>query len=374
MLATAIKITVFVALSAAFFPVAKAQTRSLSPFTVANIRSGAEASNSVEAKKLATEEAEQKAFRALLLRLLDFRSQKKIPDLGVADVERLATDIDVRKEGVSGTSYVATFTVNFSERGVTALFAQYGVFPITDRAPELLIVPVYVVEGSANINEANPWSAALRSLDLSQALAPAKVAPIRGDLTAAIANSYTANAGPAVEAMKAQYHVQQVVLALAELATGGEAITLKLAGVDAVGVFSIQKKVRAGDDPLIDAAAKLAFETLQERWKLTRETEAMPSPGREADPSQPQTYTTAAGAMTPVELTAEYSSLKEWQAIRGKLQGLPGVQNWTLKSVNPRSAQIGFDFAGGPDRFTALAPSQGLSVETGAGGLVVKTR
>jgi hypothetical protein len=78
--------------------------------------------------------------------------------------------------------------------------------------------------------------------------------------------------------------------------------------------------------------------------------------------------------MAPVLLTAEFSGLKEWQAIRSRLQGLPGVQNWDLRSVNPRSAEIAFDFPGGTDRLAAIATSQGLSVERGPDGLVVKTR
>ena len=85
-------------------------------FTVANVKAAAEAANAVEAKKLATQSAETRAFRLLVSRLTDFKGASRIPDLAAEQVERLVSDIEVRGEGVSGTSYVATFGVTFSER------------------------------------------------------------------------------------------------------------------------------------------------------------------------------------------------------------------------------------------------------------------
>ena len=80
------------------------------------------------------------------------------------------------------------------------------------------------------------------------------------------------------------------------------------------------------------------------------------------------------GSSCSVQVTAEFSGLKEWQAIRTRLQSVPGVQNWDLRSVNPRSAEIGFDFPGGSERLAAMAEAHGLSVENGPEGLIVRTR
>jgi hypothetical protein len=307
---------------------------------------------------------------------VDFRAQGRIPELQITDIERLISDFDVRDEGVSATSYVARFEIRFSERAVNALLAQYGVVPILDRGPELLIVPVYGEEGADRTGDRNPWSTALRGLDLTHALVPAKVAPVRGDLTAAIANAYFANPGPSVETLKSQYRVTQVMLAVAELEAGGDTLNLKLVGTDALGPFAVQRKLQDRDgvgEPLMDLAARVAFDTVQERWKLTRETYA----GAETPDGGSGTPTFDArtsGAPTAVVVTAVYSGLREWQTIRGRLQGLPGVQNWELKSVTPRRAEIAFDFPGGAERLTVIAASQGLVVENGEQGLTVKTR
>ncbi len=353
--------------------------KSQSPFTVANLTVEAEAANSVQAKKLATQNAETRAFRVLVSRLTDFRAAPRIPDISPEEVGRLVSDLQIRGEGVTGTSYVATFGVTFSERAINALFSRNGVIPILDRGPEILIVPVYIEDGTARTGDRNPWRSALLELDLGHALVPAKVAPIRGDITAAIANSYATNASAGVEALKSQYHVTQVLLAVASTGGGSNVLTLRLAGTDAMGLFSLQRKVTAqdaGDEPLMRTAARLAFDTVQERWKLTRNSfvQGEPGAGLETGTEAPAGAGYMTGELSSVQITAQFSGLKEWQAIRTRLQHLPGVQNWDLRSVNPRSAIISFDFPGGAGRLTAMAGSQGLAVENGPDGLVVKTR
>jgi hypothetical protein len=354
-------------------------------YTVANVTAEAEAASSVEAKRAATQTAVTRAFRLLVARLIDFRAVPRIPELPAAEVERLVSEIQVKGEGASGTGYVATFGVTFSERAITALFSRYGVIPILDRGPEILIVPVLIEDGTARTGDRNPWRGALTGLDLTHALVPAKVAPVRQDLTAAIANSYAANASAGVEALKTQYRTSQLVLAVANTSAGSDVLTLNLAGSDAEGLFALQRKVKAGDvagEALLAAAARLALDTLQERWKLTRDTfvqaGAGAGSGSGADTAAGEGATASSGYMTgemsSIEITAEFTGLKEWQTIRGRLQNLPGMQNWNLRSVNPRSAQISFDFPGGAARLTAMASSQGLTVENGPDGLTVKTR
>jgi Uncharacterized protein conserved in bacteria (DUF2066) len=353
---------------------AYAQQKAPSLFTVANVNAAAEAANAVEAKKLATQSAETQAFRLLISRLADYRSVTRIPDLTAEQIERLVSDIDVRGEGVSGTSYVATFGVTFSERAIVGLLRQHGVTPIVDRGPEILIVPVFVEDGTAKTTDRNPWRNALAGLDLAHTHVPAKLAPTRGDLTAAIAKAYFANPASGMETLKLQYKTPQIVVALAEPDGGGDSLTVKLVGSDALGLFLLQRKVKAKDgidEAVLQSAARLAFETVQERWKLTR---GSPAVATAAARSHDSDEVSPAGELAPVEVTAEFSGLKEWQTIRTRLQSVPGVQHWNLRSVNPRSAEIGFDFPGGAERLAEMAEAHGFSVENSPEGLVVKNR
>jgi hypothetical protein len=358
---------------------ALAQQKQANVFTVANVRAEAEAANAVEAKKLATQMAEKRAFRLLVSRLVDFRAQQSVPDLPIDEIERLVSDIEIRGEGVSSTGYVASFGITFSERAAGAFLARYKIVPILDRGPEILIVPVFIEDGAAVTSANNPWRSAFLSLDLVHALVPAKVAPARGDITAAIANAFIANPPSAVETLKAQYHTPEIVFAVAS-AAGGDEVALKLIGNDVAGPLTMQRKVKvqdAGEDPLLKAAARLAFDTLQQRWKLTRDTfVAAGADNATGNPAAGAGYSGGymSGGVASLVVTAQYSGLKEWNAIRTRLQNIPGIQNWELRGVNPRAAQIAFDFPGGAERLSVMAAGQGLSVETGPEGLVVKTR
>jgi hypothetical protein len=242
-----------------------------------------------------------------------------------------------------------------------------------DRGPEILIVPVYIEGGAARTADRNPWRTTLTQLDLAHALIPAKVAPVRSDLTAPIANAYFANPAATAETLKAQYHTTQVLLAVAEI-EAEDAISLRLIGYDTLGLFNLQRKLKSKDgvdEPLMQTAARLALETVEQRWKLTRGGAEMVSADAGSSGEAP-----GLSAVGPVSLqvTAQFSGLKEWQAIRSRLEKMPGVQNWDLKGVNPRSALISFSFPGGAERLTAMAAAQGLSVENGPEGLIVKTR
>ena len=355
---------------------ALAQQRPPSLFTVANVKAEANAANAVEAKKIATQTAEVRAFQLLVSRLADYKSEPRIPAFPPEQIERFVSNMDVRDEGVSETSYVATFGVTFSERSIAGLLRQYGVTAIVDRGPEILIVPVFVEDGAASTSDRNPWRSALSNLDLSHAHVPAKVAPTRGDLTEAIAKAYLANPAASMETLKQQYKIQEILLAVAE-PDGADSVTLKLAGNDALGLFSLDRKVKARDGfdgSAIKTAARLAFDTVQDRWKLTRGGAAPGGAASVAARSPDAAESLPSGSLSPVKVTAEFAGLKEWQTLRTRLQGVPGVQNWDLKSVNPRAAEIGFDFPGGAERLTAMAEANGLSVENGPDGLIVKSR
>ncbi len=333
-------------------------------YTVANVSVQARADNAVEAKRVAIERAQEKAFRSLVQRLTDFRLHARIPSVQPTEVERLVSNIDVRDEGFSGTTYRATFDVGFSDRAVKALLNQFALPYSEERSPGVLIVPVYIEGGAAQTSDRNPWRAALARLDLNNGMVPLALAPTRTDITAAIANAYIASPESALQALQSQHRTQSLVLAVAELAGDGDSLVLRLVGSDSLGPFTLERTLRlkdASEESIADFAAGVTYEAIQQRWKLTRSSSAIAAAGGLAP-------------LTPVSLTAEFSGLKEWQAIRAKLQRLPGLQNFEVKAVNPRGAQITLDYPGGGERLAEVAGAQGLAVDGSTGTLVVRSR
>ncbi len=361
----------FLATLSVIFPLA-AQQRVASLYTVGNVRSEAAADNAVEAKKIAAARAQERALRLLLIRLTDFRAQSRLPTVSPEEIDRLVSNTEVRGEGYSGTDYGATFTITFAERGIRALLSQQGLTPLEDRSPEILIIPVYIEDGSARSSDRNPWRKALNDLDLTHGFVPARLAPSRSDISAAVANAYISNAASSLETLKGQYKAQQVLFAVAEDA--GDVLVVKLIGIDALGTFSLQRKIKASDgidDGIMKTAAGMALGTVEQRWKLARGAVYTTASNAGSDSSAGPSFT---GGASPVQITVEYSGLKEWQTIRNKLQKIPGIGNWDLRSVNPRSAQVSLDFPGGAERLVTFALQQGLSMDQDSNGWVVRTR
>jgi hypothetical protein len=313
----------------------------------------------------------------LLMRLTDFRSQARLPSVTQEDAERLASDMEVRNEGVSTTGYAANFTISFSERGVRALLTQAGLPIIEERGPEVLILPIYIEAGAVRTGDRNPWRRAFADLDLTHAHVPGRVAAPRGDITAAIANAYVASPYASVETLKSQYRVSSVLLAVADTGAVGDALNLKVIGADSIGTFSFNRQFKAPDevnDTVFANAAQLAFNAVQARWKLSRAPIQTVSTVGAGDGGASTAAVDLSAPAIPVQITAEYSGLREWQQIRGQLQRIPGVQNLDLRSVDSREAAIAFTFPGGSSAFADAAPTAGLSVETRADGLVIRIR
>ena len=307
-----------------------AQQRPASIFTVANVKAEAEAANAVEAKKLAIQSAETRAFRLLVSRLTGFRTEPRIPGFSAEQIERPRLRHRCARRRGFGNLLRRNVRRNIFRARRFGASRPRRRGPIVDRGPEILIVPVYVEDGAARTTDRNPWRSALMGLDLTHALLPAKVAPARGDITAAIANDYFANPASGMDTLKSQYKTTQVLFAVAGIDGGGDALTLKLVGSDAARLRSHCKegesqrrhrrdRRQGGGAPrlrycpaALEADARLALAA---------------RPGGECGRGRGAFI--SGRRLVRFRSPREFSGLKEWQAIRMRLQSSPAVRTGT---------------------------------------------
>jgi hypothetical protein len=76
---------------------------------------------------------------------------------------------------------------------------------------------------------------------------------------------------------------------------------------------------------------------------------------------------------TPVSLQARYASLAEWRDIRRQLLGLPGVADLRVEAESAQGASLTLRYPGGPNELAAALSGRGLSLEDGAGGLILRS-
>lgn len=79
-------------------------------------------------------------------------------------------------------------------------------------------------------------------------------------------------------------------------------------------------------------------------------------------------------AVESIALTAQFSGLKQWQDMRGRLQKVPGVQGLDIKALNARSASLTLDYPGGANGLARAVQAQGLAVQQMGGEWVLVIR
>ncbi|HAN64551.1 MAG TPA: hypothetical protein DCQ79_11970 [Rhizobiales bacterium] len=70
----------------------------------------------------------------------------------------------------------------------------------------------------------------------------------------------------------------------------------------------------------------------------------------------------------------EFSGLKDWQDIRGRLMNVAGIQALEVNSLSARTASITFDYAGSLDRLQTVLNQSGFRLEDRDGNFVLSTR
>jgi hypothetical protein len=355
-------------------PLAAAAQAAGSLYEVAKVSVDTTAEDAVKARALGMAEAGQKALDTLLGRLVPASARTLLPPVDERDVEAMIASYSVRSEQNSTTRYLATFDVRFNEIAVKEYLDRSGV-PFSEvRAPQISILPL-VLDGES-LKSDGAWREAWEGLDLVHSIAPATVLRPRDSLDAETVKKVLAGNARAYEAMQADYGYAPLVLAVGE-AGGGKLVT-RLAGADSVAAINFGRSdtLEGGDlQAASQHAASIAFGIIENRWKITQAREA-PQPVaaayRAAGPESPR----ASGVEVPrnVSTMVEFSGLKHWQEIRGRLAHVAGLQALEVNALTERAASISFDFAGPLDKLQAELSQNGFALEDRDGTFVLRSR
>lgn len=304
-------------------------------FTVTRVDVAADAADAVAAKEAAITEGQRIAARRLMQRLTPSAEHGRLPEPTDAQLEALADGLSVRREQTSGTRYLASIDFSFSPAGFRRLLTDAGLPVVAERASETAVFAATVGNFSPSLAEA------LARVDIA-GLAPLRVMPLPPALTAE--RIAAAGSAEAVALLAAELGQQQALLVV--LSGAGESATLRLAGQDAVGPVTLERRV-AGAAPALEAA-RLVATTIEARWKLVRGGAAA--------------AVAAAGPVEPISISAQFSSARDWQTMRASLLRLPGAANLSIGTLSARAATLTLEIAGGRQTLDARAAEVGLQV------------
>ena len=343
---------------------AAAQAKGTPIYTVAKVAVEAEAKDAVEAKQIAINEGQQAALRTLMKRLTHASVHQRLPVLEDAMVERMIDGFSVRRESNSSTRYIATLDFSFEPNSVRDILNRFGLPYAEQQAAPLVILPVMTEAGGVKTGSSNSWFEALEAVDYEHALAGMRLAAPRPDFAPSMISNPTSP--EVLQTLRNQYRSDNLVLALAEVDAQRTKLRVRLIGQDAIGPLYLERTYKISDQDIDAAAAfaaKVAVGVIEGRWKTTKLASlgALDGDGAIAN-------------LETVQLTVQFSGLKQWQDMRSRLQRIPGLQGLDVKALNARGASISVEFAGGASRLAQAAQSQGLSIDQRGGEFVLMTR
>lgn len=308
-------------------------------FTVAGVAVDVTDKDAATAKVKAIQQAQVIAFRRLVKRLAGEAAVKRFSKLTPRDIGRMMASLSIANEQTGPDRYIARLTIRFMPKRVRALLRKAGLAVVTQKAPPVLIVPLWrTADGLVEIWGDNPWRKAWLAAQDEHALQPVIVAA--GDET----DQQTISAAQALamdderlEALKNRYDVQYVLVTVAE-PVGEASVRATMSGKAPGDNVALDKTYDGGDGGL-EVAAQTAAHRFVDILAMKWRQKVLVRLRKEARARAAERARRAARAWRTVVVA--FDSLRQWQAIRARLLSTPGVQAVDVRSLGPDHAVIG---------------------------------
>jgi Uncharacterized protein conserved in bacteria (DUF2066) len=344
-------------------------------YAVAKISVDVTAKDAVAARDTGMAEAEQRAVMTVLKRIVPASAYASLPEISKDDIEAMVSGVSIRSEQNSTTRYLAVLDISVNEQAVKQFLQDQNISYSEDRAPSISILPLMLDGGTVKSEGSEGWREAWEDLDLSHSVTPATILKPRPNLDAATVKSALAGDAQAFASMQEDYSYGPLVLAVGQI-DHGQFIT-RLAGTDAVGAATFEQGDKLAGDAKAAArnAAEIAFGVLENRWKVSQEGEA-PATEVKHDEGTATDAKPKQGAEVPRNVVAqvEFSGLKDWQDIRGRLMNIAGIQGLEVNSLSARAASITFDYAGSLGKLQTELGQNGFEFGEKDGNFVLRSR
>jgi hypothetical protein len=334
-------------------------------FTIANYPVEARAKDAVAAKEKAQAEGQQAALGSLLKRLVPVTAYNRIDHLKKVSAASIIDGIAIRTESNSSTQYIASLDFSFQPDAVRNLLSREGVPFVDVQAPKTVLVPLMsdpdATAGPKFRAASNAWNEAWKGLDLDNTLTPLRLETLMPSIPPADIQGVLKGGEGIDRVLKGEYKSNYVVLAAAEIDAPGKKIDVTIAGQDPAGPFVWKRSYRIANGDIaytLELASVITLGVIEGRWKVARSRGL----GVAGDGG-------TGGSGSDVELEVQFSSLNEWNDLRGQLLDLPGVDDVRVGAVSARSAGVSLRYPGGGQSLAAALSQKGLSMTGSNNGL-----
>lgn len=284
-----------------------------------------------QAKIKAISEAQVKAFEILAERLGGEGAMERFRKLTPMDIGRMMSSLSIEEERTGPGRYIGKLTIRFLPKRIRETMSRAGIGYTEDRAPPIVILPIWRGPEGPVAWQDNPWRKAWLDLNAHNSVVPV-IIPL-GDLS----DTETVTAEEALDGNKAKldalrmrYSAEKILVAVAA-PEGEAAVHATMNGDSPVGQMSFDKTYE-GETGGIEAAAQSAakrFHTVMlQKWMKSREPPPPP-------PSTDQVLSVA----------VPFSSIEEWTNLREIILATRGVSGVDVSSLSAGGAIVRLRYA-----------------------------
>ncbi|OUS14979.1 hypothetical protein A9Q97_03290 [Rhodospirillales bacterium 47_12_T64] len=312
-------------------------------YTVKDISVDATAGSATEAKNLAISQGYQRAFKALVKRIVPQKDHAKVPLLNAKDALNYVLDISLSSERSSSVRYIAKMTVRFKESQTRSYFRNTGAALAELISKPVLVLPITRVEGKSSLwSESNQWRAAWGNLRATNGLVPL-VMPL-GDLEdISSVDAKGALAGDAgLWSLASKYGSNDVFLSIADIASDRNSAKLTAVRTGKFGEgrtyhLNISKTAEESTLKMLERGANSLNGSLQQDWK--------------------QANLLQFGVERWILVQVPIAGLQDWVLINHRLQDVPAINRLITRSINRNQVNLDVYFSG-DERQLSLALAQ----------------
>ncbi|MFQ5347509.1 MAG: DUF2066 domain-containing protein [Rhodothalassiaceae bacterium] len=331
-------------------------------FTVYRIAVDVTASTATAARREALEEAQERAYRTLLEKLVAAEDVAALPPPNPALMESLVRAVDIVEERRSPTRYLATVNVAFRADAVRQLFAKASVAYTESMAGPYLLVPLFTDGGVRRLFGEHDWRRALLAADwdnrLIRYVLPQDTPRVRSRLAPRrLARLPASEFGPIAAALA----VRQMAVAEA------------MGGFDlASGRYAVRYRVRLGPEDAIDESGEILAREGEDRAAvLLRAADQVLD---RLDAAWKNRTLIAGSEIARIAVQVPVRNLDDWLAVRSRLLAVSLVREADPVKIALPVSRLRIVFAGSIEQLRLALSEAGLMLEGSADGAVLRLR
>jgi len=301
---------------------ANADTRSL--YTVMDIEVDESADSVIEAQQLGFANARRIGIRRMIERITLRQDRAEMPQFTIdaALAQRLVRAVDVQKETRGGGRYIATLSAVMNWQNMRAFLKEQNIDYVDTQAPAALLVPI------ARNRILGEWHAAWGERN-DGGLVPYVTAqsPYSSDVTWNDIQGEVGSAG-----------TRRGIIAELDGAQGAYSVRVSTLTASGKSLLGTSRRVATMEDAVRSVSAMM--DNLWKEQSIVR-----------------------SGVRTLSEASVLYTSLPEWNSLRGALARSPLVSDFQIKAIAADGAVVQFAFAGDISRLQSDLRQRGAALD-----------